>query len=136
MKSKDLAYVKSLTIGEDEKIPTPQEVFELVGTSMHYELELKGFTVAFQKVIALVKQYQLVEYIEFTSPHAYTLPKLKELEPKFKAGVFLAPFPGWMDPELGRTFVVNNVLLSKTDVLHRPLGIFNKDLISLVIVTT
>lgn len=129
---KDLDYIKSLRVNGDEAIPTLEEIFELVGASMQYELELKGFTKEFlQKVIAAVKKYDLAESVEFTASNPYNLSRLKELEPTFKTGIFLAAFPGWMDAELGRTLAVHTATLGRADVLHCPLSIIDEELIKL-----
>lgn len=128
---KDLTYIKGLKIGDTETIPTLQEVFELVGDKMQYELELKGFTEEFlQKVIDLVKQHNLLQNIEFTSPNTYNLTKLKTLEAGAKTGTFAAPFPGWMDKELGQTLLINNAKLGGISVLHCPLDIIDEQLIT------
>ncbi|HUB94028.1 MAG TPA: glycerophosphodiester phosphodiesterase [Verrucomicrobiae bacterium] len=128
---KDLAYIQVLKIGEDEEIPTLEEVFDLIGDSLHYELELKGFTEAFLlKVVTLVKSRGLVSNIEFTSPNAYNLSRLKELEPTFTTGIFLSPYPGWMDAELGRTLAANNARLGGASVLHCPLEILDEEFIT------
>jgi glycerophosphoryl diester phosphodiesterase len=125
--NKDIAYIQGLSIGDNEKIPALGEVFELIGNSLHYELELKGFSDEFlQKVVSLVKEHGLVDNVEFTSPATYNLSRLKEMEPGFTTGIFLSPYPGWMDAELGRTLAVNNALLGKASVLHCPLEILDK----------
>lgn len=127
---KDLAYIKSLKIGLAGTVPTLQEVFELVGNKTQYELELKGFTEEFlQKVVALVKHFDLADKIEFTSPTAYNLSRLKILEPTFKTGMFAAQFPDWMGKELGQTLLINNAKLGGINVLHCPLGMISKELI-------
>lgn len=129
--TKDLAYIKGLKIGETETIPTLEEVFELVGGKMQYELELKGFTEDFlQKVVELVKRFDLAGNIEFTSPTVYSLTKLKELEPSFKTGTFAAPFPGWMDKGLGQTLLINGGKLGSINVLHCPLDMIDEQLIT------
>lgn len=128
--TKDLAYIKGLTIGETETIPTLEEVFELVGDKMQYELELKGFTDDFlQKVMELVKRFNLLGNIEFTSPTVYNLTKLKELEPNAKTGTFAAQFPGWMDKGLGQTLLINGAKLGSIKVLHCPLDMIDEQLI-------
>jgi glycerophosphoryl diester phosphodiesterase len=127
---KDLAYIKSLTIGGTETIPTLKEVFELVGNKMHYELDLKGFTGEFlQKVIELVKRFDLANYVEFTSSTVYNLTKLKQLQPGFQTGTFAAPFPDWMDKELGQMLLINSAKLGGINVLHCPLDMINKQLV-------
>jgi len=119
---KDLSYIQSLKIGDAEKIPTLEEVFELIGDKLQYEIELKGFTEIFLvKVIALVKKYNLASVIEFTSPNVYNLTRIKAFEPSFKTGTFVAALPGWMDKQLGQALAINNALLGNITVLHCPL---------------
>jgi glycerophosphoryl diester phosphodiesterase len=127
---KDLAYIQSLKIGDSEKIPTLEEVFELIGNKLQYEIELKGFTEEFlTKVIALVKKHDLANVIEFTSPNAYNLTRIKALEPSFKTGTFVAALPGWMDEQLGQTLAINNALLGNINVLHCPFTLINEEFI-------
>jgi glycerophosphoryl diester phosphodiesterase len=127
---KDLTYIQSLKIGDTEKIPKLEEVFELIGNKLQYEIELKGFTEEFlTKVIALVKKHGLEGVIEFTSPNVYNLTRIKELEPSFKTGTFVASLPGWMDKQLGQTLAINNALLGKIDVLHCPFTLVDNEFV-------
>jgi glycerophosphoryl diester phosphodiesterase len=129
---KDLVYLATLSIEPDEKIPTLESVFKAIGNSMEYELELKGFTEEFlQKVVELANKYGVTQKIEFTSPVPYVLSWMKEKYPTFKIGIFLEPYPDWMDDELGRTLAVHTGLLAHADVLHCPQNIVNKELIAL-----
>lgn len=128
---KESSYIQGLKIGEGERIPLLSEVFELIGNKMQYELELKGFTLEFLKSVAqMVKQFNLAEKVEFTSPSAYNLTRLKEMGSTFRTGLFAAPFPDWMDRELGQTLLMNNALLGMIDVLHCPLSIIDEALIA------
>lgn len=127
---KDLAYIQGLKIGDTEKIPTLEEVLELIGNKLQYEIELKGFTEEFlAQVIALVKKHNLRDAIEFTSPSAYNLTRIKELETSFKTGTFVSILPDWMDKRLGQTLAINNALLGNIDVLHCPVGLIDKEFI-------
>jgi glycerophosphoryl diester phosphodiesterase len=127
---KDLTYIQSLKIGDAEKIPKLEEVFELIGNKLQYEIELKGFTEEFlTKVIALVKKHNLQDVIEFTSPNVYNLTRIKELEPSFKTGTFVAALPGWMDKQLGQTLAINNALLGNINVLHCPFTLVDNEFI-------
>lgn len=127
---RDLSYIQSLKIGEAEKIPTLEEVFKLIGNKLQYEIELKGFTEEFlTRVIALVKKYNLADVIEFTSPSAYNLTRIKTLEPSFKTGTFVATLPSWMDRQLGQTLAINNALLGNINVLHCPFTLIDKEFI-------
>jgi len=129
---KPLSYIQDLTINDKYKIPTLEEVFELVGNNMQYELELKGFTNEFlQALIAMVQRFKLAKHIEFTSPNVYTLTRLKEIAPDLKTGVFIAQFPDWMDKELGQTLAMHNALLGGAAVLHCPLDVIDDKFIEL-----
>lgn len=129
---KGLPYIKSLKIGANDVIPRLEEVFELVGDKMQYELELKGFTETFlQKVIDLAKQCNVIQSIEFTSPNSYNLTKIRGLEPGIKTGIFATPFPEWMDAELGQTLLISNAKLGGIKVLHCPLDMLDEKLIKM-----
>jgi glycerophosphoryl diester phosphodiesterase len=126
----DLAYIQNLKIGDTEKIPRLEEVFELIGDKLQYEIELKGFTEEFlARVIALVKKHGLAGVIEFTSPNVYSLTRIKTLEPSYKIGTFVAALPGWMDRQLGQTLAINNALLGDIGVLHCPINLIDKQFI-------
>lgn len=123
-------YVKNLKIGEKEKISTLKEVFELAGKRLNYEIELKGFTGEFlEKIVDLVRRFELIDNVEFTSPSVYSLTKIKELLPDAKTGYFVSFFPEWMDDELGRALLINNALLGGITVLHCPWEMINARLI-------
>lgn len=127
---KDSSYIKSLQIGENEKIPTLEEVFKLIGDKLNYEIELKGFTEEFLiAVITLVKKHNLASVIEFTSPNVYNLTRLKSLESVFKTGTFVNPLPDWMDKRLGQTLAINNALLGAINVLHCPLALIDAEFV-------
>lgn len=129
---KDLSYIKNLAINDTYKIPMLEEVFELIGNNMQYELELKGFTNEFlQAVVALVERFKLAKHIEFTSPNVYTLTRLKEIAPTLKTGAFIAQFPGWMDKDLGQTIAMHNALLGGVTVLHCPLNTIDSKFVEL-----
>jgi glycerophosphoryl diester phosphodiesterase len=117
----------------EERIPTLQQVFDVIGKDMHYEIELKGFTINFiNQVVSLAKERNLLNNIEFTSPHVSLLFRLKSLYPQAKIGLFVAPFPSWMDKELGHTLLLNNLKLGMFDVAHCPLSMINSALINLL----
>jgi glycerophosphoryl diester phosphodiesterase len=127
---KDLAYIRSLRIGEAEKIPTLEEVFALIGDTLHYEIELKGFGKEFlDKVVALVKKYNLTSVVELTSPHAYTLTYINTLDSSLRTGMFVVPFPEWMDKKLGQMIVINNAIMGGVNVLHCPIELIDQEFI-------
>jgi len=127
---KDFTYIQNLTIGESEHIPTLEEVFQQFGNRLQYEIELKGFgEQCLQKAIALVKEHNLMRYVEFTSPHSYTLTRLKEVSKEAKVGKFTAQIPEWMDLQLGQTLAISNGVLGHVDVLHLPIGLIDKQFV-------
>jgi len=112
-----------------EKIPTLQQVFDAIGQKMHYEIEMKGFTIEFMNhVISLVKEYNLSDNVEFTSPQVTFLFRLKSLYPEAKIGLFVTPFASWMDKELGYTLLLNNLKLGMFSVAHCPLAMIDSAL--------
>jgi len=127
---RDLTYIKSLRIGNADSIPTLDEVFKLVGNKARYELELKGFSDEFlRKVVEKARHYNLSEHIEFTSPTAYNLTRLIEIDPNVVTGTFAGPFPEWMDKGLGQTLLINGAKLGNIKVLHCPLEMIDASLI-------
>lgn len=132
--------IKTLDIGswfnkafKGERIPTLQQVFNEIGEDMHYEIELKGFTLDFiNRVVSLVKQRNLLNNVEFTSPHAALLFRIKSLYPETKIGLFVTPFPSWMDKELGQILLLNNLKLGMFDVAHCPISIIDSALVDLL----
>lgn len=134
--NKDSKYLQSLDAGSwfsndfaNEKIPFLEEVFMEFGSSIQYEIELKGYTQKFLKtILGLVQKHSLLNKVEFTSPHPYVLTCIKALEPKSKTGSFIQPYPPWMLPELGEAILIGNIGLGNIDVAHCPLTILSKNL--------
>jgi glycerophosphoryl diester phosphodiesterase len=125
----DSSYIASLRIN-NEHVPTLEQVFELIGDSLQYEIELKGYTIQFlEDVISTVKKYKLEDRIEFTSPHPFILAKLKIFDPTLKIGFFVEPFPDWMDDNFGHTLVIANALIGDIDVLHCPISMIDEQFI-------
>ncbi|GEM_PF-1682614 len=127
-------YIKTLDAGvwfsqkfAKEKIPFLEEVFETLGKSTYYEIELKGYTKEFLDIVfSTVKKFNLFENIEFTSPHIYMLTYIKKLYPGSTTGMFVWPIPDWMDKDLGREIIKNNALFGDINVLHFPLSILTE----------
>ena len=72
----------------NERIPLLEDVFAKFGTTIDYEIELKGSTVGFLKsVIKLAVEYDVVRRIEFTSPHTALLCRVKQMDSRFKIGI-------------------------------------------------
>jgi len=115
---------------KSERIPTLENVFALFGDTIEYEIELKESTLEFlNKVIAVVLRYNLLQHIEFTSPHLFVLGKLKQLCPQARTGVFFKTYPEWMRPEQGERIILNTLVVLPADVAHLPLPIINKKLV-------
>lgn len=123
-------YIKSLTIQKDsviEQIPFLNQVFDRLRNSCEYELEMKGTSQSFiEHALDTVKKYELMEYVEFTSPHPYVLTQIKKMQDSAKIGTFVALFPEWMNTELGVRLVIDNAKLGNIDVLHCPLSILTE----------
>lgn len=116
---------------QTERIPTLQQVFDLFGNTIKYEVELKESTLEFlEKVVNVVFQYKLLQQIEFTSPHLFLLGKLKQLYPQAKTGVFFKAYPEWMSPDQGERIILNTLIALPADVAHLPLSIINKELVA------
>ena len=133
--STESTYIRTLDAGvwfnekfTGEKIPFLDEVFEQFGKGIKYEIELKGYTKEFVSVIMnLVQKYDLLENIEFTSPHTYLLAYIKSNYPNIKVGMFANPFPEWMDLPLGKTILKSNALLGHFTVLHLQQSLLSKE---------
>ncbi len=114
----------------NEHVPLLNQVFEKFGKSIQYEIELKGYTLDFlEKVIKMVGEYQLLDKIEFTSPHPYILSALKEKLPAAQIGMFAIPIPEWMDKKLGQDINLHNAIAGKFRSLHCPLSLLDDDFI-------
>lgn len=132
------SYIKTLEAGSwfnpkfsSEKIPFLEEVFVELKDTIHYEIELKGYTKEFVSIVMdLIKQYNLVNNIELTSPHQYILTYLKETYSSIKTGAFIQPLPEWMDQNLGKEIILNNMLMGKIDVAHLPLSLLTSEYVT------
>lgn len=134
---KDSKYIKSLDAGSwfskdfaNQTVPFLEEVFEAINDKVDYEIELKGYTTEFlEATLALVRKYNLLKHVEFTSPHPYVLSRLKEIIPTAKIGCFIQEYPSWMTSELGQAITKGNAILGHVDVVHCPLSILSDDFI-------
>ena len=130
---KDSGYIKSLDAGSwfskdfvNQSVPFLEEVFETINDKVAYEIELKGYTTEFlEATLALVRKYNLLNHVEFTSPHPYILSRLKEIIPTAKIGCFVQEYPSWMTNELGQAITKGNAILGYVDVVHCPLAILS-----------
>lgn len=135
---RDSRYLRSLDAGSwyaaehaGVRIPFLEEVFEAVGTSVEYELDLKIGSLAFlQAVLALVEKFGLSEIIEFTSQHHFLLAHLRDLQPDALIGIFESPYPDWMDERLGHELTKWRLnLLGGPTVAHCDLSILTEEFV-------
>lgn len=93
-----LAQIKELDAGskfdqkfKGEKVPTLEEVFQVLGGKMLIDVELTNYASPSdalpEKVARLVRKYQLEESIIFTSFHAKTIRRIRKLLPEVPAGI-------------------------------------------------
>lgn len=121
------SYIQSLAITPGYHIPTLDEVFAKYGNLLHYELEVKAFTdTALVKILDTVRKYNLTEFVEFTSPHPYTLTKIKQFDKHLPVGYFAIPQPEWMDDELYHSICIAHAKTAGLDVLHCQSSLVNE----------
>lgn len=129
----DSKYIQSFIVeknGFKESTPLLKEVFEANGDRVGYEIEMKGFTSKFiEAVIKLSRDCNLLELIEFTSPHPYLLSYLKTNYPNIKVGMFVSSFPSWMSSVLGQKITLANAILGNINVLHCPESVLTADFV-------
>lgn len=138
--AQNLDQIKNIDIGSrfneeyaGQRVSTLQEVFSTIGKNMHYEIEMRGFTTEFiHKVITVVREFDITNNVEFTSSHVALLIRLKLLYPDVKTGFFVQTFPSWMDRDLGRVLLLNNLKMGMFAVAHCPLAMIDSDLVSLL----
>ncbi len=134
---RESGYIKSLDAGKwfsnefiGEKIPFLEEVFETIGNKTEYEIELKGFGEEFiRKALGVVKNFSLLQKVEFTSSSLYTLQKIKQLEHNAIIGMFVPRIQSWMTADLAQKIALNDIVLGNIDVAHCNLEILNDDFI-------
>jgi glycerophosphoryl diester phosphodiesterase len=98
-----------------------EDVLDRFGTSIEYEVELKWAGVAFLKsAVAAVQARGLLGHVEFTSPHATVLQEVCRLCPEARRGVFLSPYPDWMEATVGEALAADTVALGGYTVAHCP----------------
>jgi glycerophosphoryl diester phosphodiesterase len=135
----DSRYLRSLDAGSwysaehaGARIPFLEEVFEAVGTSVEYELDLRVGKLSFlQAVLQLVEIFGLGEITEFTSQHHFLLSHLRDLRPDALLGIFEAPYPDWMDQRLGHELTKWRLqLLGGATVAHCDLSILTDEFVT------
>lgn len=99
---KSYEEIRFLDAGKGEKIPTLEEVFELVSKKVPINIELKGKNTA-ESVADLIKEYiekrgWTVEHFLVSSFDHYELKRFKELMPKIRVGALITGIPiGYSD---------------------------------------
>jgi glycerophosphoryl diester phosphodiesterase len=83
IKNLTLKQLKSLNFGEGEKIPTLQEVIELIKGRVHLNCEIKVKNIS-TKVINLFKKHQITNTVVVSSFLHDELLKIQKIEPKIK----------------------------------------------------
>ncbi len=125
------AFIKSIKLDFDEGIPFLEDVFTNCGKKIEYEIELKAFDEDFLlDVVACVKKFDLMKYIEFTSGNIALLIFLKNKFPDVKIGTFIEKKPDWMDLELVQKLSESRAFFGGFDVLHTPVEILTEEWIS------
>jgi len=100
VKDQNIDYLKSLNAGkaygsayDAEKIPTLDEVFQLVGTKSFYNIELKNFLTPFDDlpshVLQQIKNHNLLDNVLISSFNPVALFKLGKQNPNVKKGLLL-----------------------------------------------
>ena len=96
-----LLALKKLDAGEGQKIPTLAEVFESVGGKFLINIELTNYTTRddqlVDKVVEVVKKYNLEESILFSSFLPKNLKRVAQLLPQSPRGLLALPnLLGWL----------------------------------------
>jgi glycerophosphoryl diester phosphodiesterase len=112
----------STNYGEmDPYIPLLAQVFQEIGRQIEYEIELKGFHDEFiGAVVEAVREFDLTDLVEFTSPYPVVLGALRDISKQFRLGVFLRPYPDWMTVDYGEQVAIGNLVLGEFNVAHCP----------------
>jgi len=124
VKDMTLAQLKQLELGDGEKLPTLDEVFERFGGQFLINIELKNYTSIFDalpiKVANLVCTYGLEDSVLLSSFNPFNLPRLRSRLPQTRLGVITMPhkanFWAWR--------------LFKYDSLHPHFSDVNQELVS------
>ena len=113
------------------RLPLLTEVLEEFADRVEYELELKGATAGFlERALAEVSGRGLLSLVEFTSPHLPLLMKLGEREPAARRGLFVRPFPDWMDEELATRLLIGDLQMGGFSVAHLPPTLLSEALVT------
>jgi len=92
---RDLSYQQLSTydMGGGESIPTLEDLIKRLGNRLHFDLEIKEID-AVEKVIALVREYEVTDRIILTSFIPDALQIVKELAPEITRGLLIDRFTG------------------------------------------
>jgi glycerophosphoryl diester phosphodiesterase len=99
--------------------PVP-ELTDVLGLDrIEFELELKGYGVAFvDHVLDAVRAAGVLRRVEFTSSNVALLAILKRNEPTAMIGLFSSPQPSWMTDDVFEHHVIGIASTSGADVAH------------------
>lgn len=135
---KDSEYIRSLDAGgwfnpkfKGEKIPFLEEVINEFRDTIFYEIELKSISGKehADAVLEVVKKYNILSKVEFTSFQYPLLSYIKRKIPSAITGFIDRPKPDWMDVETSRKSAISNLLLNEVDFLHCRLEIYDRQLV-------
>ena len=124
------AYVRSLDAGSwwsadfpDERVPLLAEVLAL--DDVHFEIELKGHGTQFlERTLALVNDHDVLDRVEFTSPHLLVLGELRRRAPEARIGLFARVEPYWTG-DVHRHLATADRGLLDAAVIHVPASAFD-----------
>lgn len=90
-----LAQLQKLDAGEEEIVPTLEEVLDRFGGKYLINIELKNYTTVFDdlpvRVAQTVKSFDLMDTIFFSSFNPINLPRLRKRLPDAKLGLLTLP---------------------------------------------
>ena len=130
-------YLKHLDAGSwlgkefsGERIVVLEDVFKTFHSKIEYEIEFKGFGKEFiQQGVALVRENNLQDCVEFTSFSAFTLSYLRKMLPNVKLGMFIPPLAPWQSLELAQKISFAEMQLGEISVGHFPLELLTTEFV-------
>ena len=111
LRALDFRYPKKFPNAAPEKIPTMEEVFELIRpTGLTINIELKTGIVFYpqleEKILRMTREFRMEDRVIYSSFNHYTIRKIQELNPRAKTGLLYQD--GYIDmPSYGRRLNVN-----------------------------
>lgn len=131
-------YIRTLDAGSwkdqsfsGEKIPFLSEVFETFETTTHYELELKAHGKPYvDEIIRIVRKYNLLNNITFTSYQYPLLAYVKKHLPDAKIGFITPPIHDWMDMHTARDVIRASLIMGDVDSIHANLKAFTPEFVA------